>query len=43
VVDKATEAVSATSFGVGVLSDHELDQLTALLRKVRVAAGDFPG
>jgi DNA-binding MarR family transcriptional regulator len=43
VVDKATEAVSATDFGVGVLTDDELDQVTALLRKVRIAAGDFPG
>ena len=43
VVDKATEAVGATDFGVGVLTDDELDQVTALLRKVRIAAGDFPG
>lgn len=42
-VDKATEAVSTTSFGVGALDDDELDQLTALLRKMRIAAGDFPG
>ena len=43
VVDKATEAVSATDFGVGVLTDDELDRVTSLLRKVRIAAGDFPG
>jgi DNA-binding MarR family transcriptional regulator len=43
VVDKATEAVSATGFGVTALCDDELDCLTALLRKVRIAAGDFPG
>ena len=42
VVGKATEAVSSTGFGLAALTDDELDQLTALLRKVRVAAGDFP-
>jgi DNA-binding MarR family transcriptional regulator len=42
VVDKATEAVTATSFGVAALTDDELDQLTALLRKMRIDAGDFP-
>jgi DNA-binding MarR family transcriptional regulator len=42
VVSKATEAVSATGFGVAALDDDELDQVTALLRKVRVDAGDFP-
>ena len=43
VVDKATEAVSATGFGLTGLSDRELDQITALLRKMRIHAGDFPG
>jgi DNA-binding MarR family transcriptional regulator len=43
VVAKATEAVSATGFGLGALTPDELDQITALLRKPRVAAGDFPG
>ena len=43
MVDKATEAVSATDFGMGALTDAELDQLTALLRTVRIDAGDFPG
>jgi DNA-binding MarR family transcriptional regulator len=42
IVSKATEAVSATGFGVAALDDDELDQVTALLRKVRVDAGDFP-
>lgn len=42
VVGKATEAVSSTGFGLAALTVDELDQLTALLRKVRVAAGDFP-
>jgi DNA-binding MarR family transcriptional regulator len=43
VVDKATEAVSSIRFGVDGLSVDELDQLTDLLRKLRIAAGDFPG
>jgi DNA-binding MarR family transcriptional regulator len=43
VVDKATEAISATDFGLGALTDSELDKLTALLRKARIDAGDFPG
>ena len=43
IVDKATEAVSATDFGMGALTDDELDTITALLRKVRIDAGDFPG
>ena len=42
VVGKATEAVSSTGFGLAALTDEEQDQLTALVRKVRVAAGDFP-
>jgi DNA-binding MarR family transcriptional regulator len=43
VVAKATEAVSAAHFGVGALSVGELDQLTDLLRTLRIDAGDFPG
>jgi len=43
IVDKATEAVAATDFGMGALTDDELDTVTALLRKVRIDAGDFPG
>ena len=42
-VAKATEAVSATNFGMAALTDRELDQVTDLLRKVRIDAGDFPG
>jgi DNA-binding MarR family transcriptional regulator len=42
VVGKATEAVTATRFGLDALDDHGLDTLTAILREVRVAAGDFP-
>jgi DNA-binding MarR family transcriptional regulator len=43
VVEKATEAVTSISFGVDGLTVAELDQLTDLLRKLRIAAGDFPG
>ena len=43
VVDKATEAVTAIDFGVAALSQAELDQVTDLLRTLRVDAGDFPG
>jgi DNA-binding MarR family transcriptional regulator len=43
VVEKATEAVSSIRFGVNGLTVDELDRLTALLRKLRIAAGDFPG
>jgi DNA-binding MarR family transcriptional regulator len=43
VVGKATEAVSSTGFGLNSLSEGELDQITAILRKLRIHAGDFPG
>ena len=43
VVEKATEAVSSIRFGVDGLTVAELDELTDLLRKLRIAAGDFPG
>jgi DNA-binding MarR family transcriptional regulator len=43
VVAKAVEAVSAVGFGLGGLTDAELDTLTHLLRKMRIDAGDFPG
>jgi DNA-binding MarR family transcriptional regulator len=43
VVEKATEAVSSVRFGVDGLTVAELDELTDLLRKLRIAAGDFPG
>ena len=43
VVEKATEAVTSISFGVDGLTVAELDQVTDLLRKLRIAAGDFPG
>lgn len=43
VVAKATEAVSATGFGMAALDDAQLDQITDLLRTIRIDAGDFPG
>jgi DNA-binding MarR family transcriptional regulator len=43
VVEKATEAVTAIDFGMGALTVADLDRLTELLRKLRIAAGDFPG
>jgi DNA-binding MarR family transcriptional regulator len=43
VVEKATEAVCAIRFGVDGLTEPQLDRLTDLLRKLRIAAGDFPG
>jgi DNA-binding MarR family transcriptional regulator len=42
VVGKATEAVSASGFALSALSPEECDQLTGLLRKMRIHAGDFP-
>jgi DNA-binding MarR family transcriptional regulator len=43
VVEEATKAAAGDiELGIGGLSDHELDQLTDLLRKVRIDAGDFP-
>jgi DNA-binding MarR family transcriptional regulator len=43
VVEKATEAVSSIRFGVDGLTIDDLDRVTELLRKLRIAAGDFPG
>jgi DNA-binding MarR family transcriptional regulator len=42
ITEKATEATSGATLGMGGLSDRELDRLTRLLRKLRVDAGDFP-
>ena len=42
VVEKATEAATSATLGMGGLTDRELDQLTKLLRKLRIDAGDFP-
>jgi len=41
LVDKATNAVTAVDLGVSGLTDREVGQLTALLGKLRRAAGDF--
>jgi DNA-binding MarR family transcriptional regulator len=44
VVEAATKvAAGDIELGIGGLSPTELDQLTTLLRKVRIDAGDFPG
>src|SRR3954469_19956301 len=37
----ATEAMHAAEFGLGALRKDEQEQLTVLLRGLRVAAGDF--
>ena len=41
-VEAATEATSAISLGMGNLDDEQLDQITDLLRRLRLDAGDFP-
>ncbi len=41
LVERATREVTDIGLGVGGLDERELDRLTALLRKVRVDAGDF--
>jgi DNA-binding MarR family transcriptional regulator len=41
VVERATEDLVTADFGVGALDERELDQLSSLLRPVRVAARDF--
>ena len=43
VMEAATRDIVATGFGLGALSMAEHEQLFALLRKVRVADGDFSG
>jgi DNA-binding MarR family transcriptional regulator len=42
VVDRATGEVVACDFGLDGLSEAQLDQMTALVRAVRVAAGEVP-
>jgi DNA-binding MarR family transcriptional regulator len=39
---RSAKRLAADSFGVGVLEDDEAVVLFSLLRKLRVAAGDFP-
>jgi DNA-binding MarR family transcriptional regulator len=41
ITERATKEVIASAFGLEALSEREVDQLTRLLRKVRVAVGDF--
>lgn len=41
VVEKATDAVNAATFGMDGLGGDELEQLTLLLRRLRHSAGDF--
>jgi DNA-binding MarR family transcriptional regulator len=43
VMDVATRDLVAAGFSLGSLTPDEHEQLFALLRKVRVAAGDFTG
>lgn len=43
LVLRATKAVEAVRFGLGELSDRELDQLTRVIAKLRKGAGDFTG
>ncbi|MGH9245674.1 MAG: MarR family winged helix-turn-helix transcriptional regulator [Acidimicrobiales bacterium] len=40
---RATKSVEAVRFGVGELTDGQLDQLTRLVARLRRAAGDFAG
>jgi DNA-binding MarR family transcriptional regulator len=41
-MERATAELVSAGFGLGMLSAAEHEQLFALLRKVRVGAGDFP-
>jgi DNA-binding MarR family transcriptional regulator len=41
VVTEATQAVTKVAFGLGCLSESDLRQLSHIVRKVRVGAGDF--
>ena len=41
LVTKATDAVTAIDLGISGLTERELDQLTKLVGKLRVASGDF--
>ncbi len=43
VMEGATKDLLATGFSLGALTEAEHEQLFALLRKVRIAAGDFSG
>ena len=41
LVDEATAAVAAVDLGITGLTDREVEQVSALLRKMRKGAGDF--
>ena len=41
LVEVATDAVNGVAFGLGALSGDDLAQLHGIVRKLRVAAGDF--
>ena len=41
LVDRATATLVAADFGLEALTDEQLEQISALLRPVRRAAGDF--
>jgi DNA-binding MarR family transcriptional regulator len=41
LVTKATDAVTAIDLGLSGLTERELDQLTELVGKLRLASGDF--
>ncbi len=43
VMEVATKDLVATGFSLGTLTEAEHEQLFVLLRKVRIAAGDFSG
>lgn len=41
LVSEATDAVNAVRFGVGVLDDHQMEELVRLVRHLRRSTGDF--
>jgi DNA-binding MarR family transcriptional regulator len=43
VAEAATEALNGAEFATAPLSGADLEQVSQLLRTLRVAAGDFPG
>jgi DNA-binding MarR family transcriptional regulator len=43
IVESATRDLVAADFGLGVYDDEECAEIFALLRPLRIAAGDFAG
>jgi DNA-binding MarR family transcriptional regulator len=41
VAEQATKAVTGVAFGLGMLTERELRQLTRIVRKIRLSVGDF--